>query len=223
RRSMAPLTYGSTRDHSIVEAKNEGEASKLPMPWKSSSRPLGSRSWRPAADLRPPCCGSWYLRRRSRSPTPKVSPLVLPVRREAAEGGGAEGVQRHVLEAHVDGDLRRAERVGPLEEDRAERLRGALEDLQLGIEAVGESRRGGHHRDRPGRRVGDHVRERIEGRAARHSDRLRGPCQLIAQRARLDARGGQPEEDCHTNQTRGALHAAPPLVMAERGGCRASV
>src|SRR3989441_7564462 len=83
---MAPLAYGSTRDHSKAETKSEGEASKLPMPWKSSSRPLGRRSWSPAADLRKSSCGSWYLKRSSRSPTPKVSPLVLPVRGGAGDG-----------------------------------------------------------------------------------------------------------------------------------------
>src|SRR5438477_58555 len=188
RRSMAPLAYGSTRDQSKVETKSEGEASKLPMPWKSSSRPLGSRSWSPAADLRKSSCGSWYLKRSSRSPTPKVSPLVLPVR------------------------------VGPLEKDRAERLGGALEDLQLGIEAVGEAGRGGHHRDGAGRRVRDHVRERIEGRAARQPDRLRGARQPIAQRDGLGARGSQPEQHRNANPTRQVSHAAPPLAVAERGG-----
>src|SRR6266404_1039061 len=110
------------------------------------------------------------------------------------------------------------ERPDTLEEDRAERLGGPLEDLQLGIEAIGEAGRGGHHRDGAGRRVRDHVRERIEGRAARQPDRLRGARQAIAQRDRLGARGGQPEQHRNANPTRQVSHAAPPLAVAGRGG-----
>ena len=77
-----------------------------------------------------------------------------------------ELVQLDVLVADVDVDLVLSERVGSLEEERAQRVRRPLEDLECRVVPVREAGRAGDDREVPRGRVREGVRERVERRAA---------------------------------------------------------
>src|SRR5581483_4214242 len=143
-------------------------------------------------------------------------------RLETVRRGAVDLVQLDVLEAHVDVELAAPEGVRPLEEDRAEGVRRALEDLELGVVLVREAGRGGDDREVPGGGVCDRITEGVECAASGEAHTLRRRREAIAERERMGGGRRQGGEQADGDGAGDGVHehllfrpaGAPPSRLA---------
>ena len=142
------------------------------MPWKSSTRPVGKRNWRPNAERNQSHCGSWYLKRMRRSPAPKASPLDAPRDRRPGVGsehpvgtGGLDLLPRHA-DVERGGDQRQEQVHVEVVEDAVGEAEG--DDVVVQPETVLEAIGG----------EADQVAARVRPSAARSGPAPAGCCML---------------------------------------------
>ena len=127
-------------------------------------------------------------------------------RLELLDAVAVEGIELHVLKAHVHVELALSERLRALEEDRAERVRGADEGLEVAIVPVREAGGGGDDGQAARGGIRDVRGERIERRAARQPDGEGAGPELLPERAGVDGRDGRHGEHGRPDRTRRDPH-----------------
>ena len=134
------------------------------------------------------------------------------------DAAAVELVELDVLVADVDVELAPPERIRPLEEDRTEGLRRALEDLELRVVAVRVARGGRDDRQVAGRRIGDVVGEGVEGGASADADGQRAGPEAIAERRRRRRARDENEAHQQSRGSHGTSSIRPGLPAGLRSG-----